>query len=383
MSDAPESAEQTLDVSIEKLVYGGDGLARTSQGVVLVPGVIPGERLSLRLEERKKGVRRGQLLELAERSADRVAADCPYFGRCGGCQHQHITYARQLALKQDILRECFERVGKIRLEVPVSATAAEPWGYRNRARLQIEKQGDAFRIGYHEPQSNTLCAVERCPISSPAINEVLAKLCAGAGAELFPDTGPEGGIEMELFASDNDRTMLATVYSAAAPPLEFGDKLRSALPILESVCWRARSGPSETVWGSGAVTCRVGEFHFRVSHGVFFQTNRFLHDAMIQAVRQDLEGNRALDLYAGVGLFALPLARRFEKVAGVEADAAAARDLAANVGVVGGRARAFHKTAEKFLTVTSPNWDLVVVDPPRNGLTPGVVEQRTPIAALR
>ena len=379
---APEDIAQVMDASIEKLVYGGDGLTRTPQGVVLVSGVIPGERISLLLAERKKGVRRGQLLELAEPSPDRVQADCPYFGRCGGCQHQHIAYPRQVALKQEIFLECLERIGKIRLDVPIAMTAAEPWGYRNRARFQVEKQGGIFRIGYHEPRSNTLCAVDQCPISSPAVNEVLSSLCRGVGADVFPDCGTDGGpdgdphneMELELFASDNDRTMLATVYSSAAPPPKFGDRLRSAVPMIESVCWQGRGSRSETVWGNGAVTYRVGEFHFRVSHTAFFQTNRHLLDAMIQAVLQDQEGDRALDLYAGVGLFSLPLARRFEKVAAVESSDAAARDLAANVGVVGGRARVFHKTAEKFLAVTSAAWDLVVVDPPRSGLAPGVVE---------
>ncbi|MGH9785328.1 MAG: class I SAM-dependent RNA methyltransferase, partial [Terriglobia bacterium] len=98
-----ETAAQTLDASIEKLVYGGEGLARTPEGVVLVAGVIPDERVSLRLEERKKGVRRASLLEVAAASPDRVEAGCPYYGRCGGCQYQHISYSRQLALKQDIL----------------------------------------------------------------------------------------------------------------------------------------------------------------------------------------------------------------------------------------------------------------------------------------
>ena len=388
MSTESENAAQAaapdmdIEASIEKLVYGGDGLTRTPQGVVLVSGVIPGERIRLLLAERKKGVRRGRLLELAETSPDRIPADCSYFGQCGGCQYQHIAYSRQVALKQEIFQECLERVGKIRLDVPITVTASEPWGYRNRSRLQVEKQGDSFRIGYHEPRSNKLCAVEKCPISSPAVNEVLSRLSSGVGADVFPDCGPDSGpdgephneTELELFASDNDRTMLATVYSSAAPPKQFGDKLRTAVPMLESVCWRGRGSRSDTVWGSGAVTCRVGEFHFRVSHATFFQTNRYLLDAMIQAVLQDLEGDRALDLYAGVGLFALPLARRFEKVAAVESSDAAARDLAANVGVVGGRARAFHKTTEKFLAVTSTNWDLVVVDPPRSGLAPAVVE---------
>jgi len=370
---------ETLEVSIEKLVYGGDGLARTPQGVVLVSGVIPGERVRVRLLERKKGVRRAQLLEVSDESVDRVRAECPYFGRCGGCQLQHISYARQIAIKQEILRESFERVGKIRLEVPVSATTAEPWRYRNRTRLRIEKQGGSFRIGYHEAQSNRLCAVETCPISSPAIGDVLTKLAQGVGAAIFPDS--DADIELELFASDNDRAMLATVYSSMPPPREFGESLRSALPILASVAWR---GPdrTETVWGEGALTYRVGEFHFRVGHGAFFQTNRYLLEAMVEAVRQDLEGDRVLDLYAGVGLFALPLSRRFEKVAAVEGGEGAG-ELATNLGVVGGRARAFHKSVEKFLAVTSARWDVVVVDPPRNGLTPGVIEQVRRVAPKR
>ena len=371
MSAGAEITAETLEVAIEKMVYGGDGLARTPQGVVLVAGVIPGERASVRLEERRRGVRRGQLVELAVSSPDRVAPDCPYFGRCGGCQYQHIAYPKQLELKQEIFRECLERIGKIRLEVPISVAASEPWHYRNRARFQIEKQGQEFRIGYYEMLSHRLCPVNCCPISSPAINEVLARLCDGAGAACFPD----GTAELELFASDNDRSMLATVYSSAAPPPEFGETLRSAFPILESVCWREQTQQRETIWGSGATTYRVGEFHFRVSHESFFQTNRFLHEKMIQAVIEDLEGHRALDLYAGVGFFAVPLARRFEKVVAVEAEASAARDLAANVGVVGGRARTFHKSVEKFLASTSHNWDVVVVDPPRSGLTPAVAEQ--------
>lgn len=370
------TTEQTLAVTIEKMVYGGDGLARTPQGVVLVAGVIPGERASVRLEERKRGVRRGQLLELAASSPDRIVPDCPFFGRCGGCQYQHISYPRQLERKQEILRECLERIGKIRLEVPITVAASEPWRYRNRARLRLEKQGQEFRLGYYETHSHCLCPVNGCPISSPAIHEAIAKLNEGAGAACFPDSAAE----LELFASDNDRSMLATVYSSAAPAPEFGEKLREAIPLLESVCWHDPTQRRETAWGTGAVTYRIGEFHFRVSHHAFFQANRFLHEEMIGAVTQDLAGTHALDLYAGVGFFAVPLARRFEKVVAVEADASAARDLAANLGVVGGRARAFHKSVEKFLSSTSHNWDLVVVDPPRAGLTPSV---RDPLRRVR
>ena len=152
-----QTVEGTLEVSIEKMVYGGDGLARTPEGVLLVAGVLPGERATVRLEDRRRGVRRGQLLQLAEPSLDRILPECPYFARCGGCHYQHIRYARQVELKREILQESLERIGKIRPEVPILALASEPWRYRNRTRLQVHKESSAFQIGYFELFSHRLC----------------------------------------------------------------------------------------------------------------------------------------------------------------------------------------------------------------------------------
>ncbi|MBI4464165.1 MAG: 23S rRNA (uracil(1939)-C(5))-methyltransferase RlmD [Acidobacteria bacterium] len=365
-----------LDISIEKLVYGGDGLARTSQGVLLVPGVMPGERATVQVEPLRRGVRRGRLVELLAASQDRVAADCPYFARCGGCHYQHIRYERQLELKQEILRECLERTGKIRLEVPVRVLAAEPWHYRNRARLQVEKQTSVFQVGYFESFSQRLCAVESCPISSPAINEVIQKFSQGAGASCFP----EGKTEVELFASETDQALLATVYSSLEAPPDFGDKLMSMIPTVQSVAWLKRPEGRRTTWGSGMISYRVGEFHYRVSHDSFFQTNRFLLAEMIQAVVGDLEGKTALDLYAGVGFFTIPLTRRFEKLVAVENHPSSARDLASNVGVVEMRARAHRMAVEKFLQAAASKWEMILVNPPRSGLSRSVIE---PLCRLR
>ena len=367
----------TLNVSIEKIVYGGEGLARTPEGVLLVPLVLPGERVAVQLEERSKGVRRARLLEVAEPSADRAAPGCPYFARCGGCQYQHIHYQRQLQIKQEILSECFERIGKLRLDTPVSLVASEPWNYRNRTRLQIRKEEGCFQIGYFELLSHELCPIDHCPISSPLINDVIGRLAGSLGAACFP----AGNAEMELFASDSDQKCIATIYSSTPAPRGFGDALRSALPALESVCWRQKSSASEpkavpknTVWGSGFIAYHAGEFHFRIGHDSFFQTNRFLVSDLIRVARGELEGARALDLYAGVGLFSIPLAHRFEKVAAVESNRESARDLRSNIGVVSARARCYQMTAEKFLATARPGWDAIVVDPPRAGLSKPVLE---------
>lgn len=361
--------EQTLNVSIEKLVYGGEGLARTDEGVLLVPGVLPGESVEVELRPRRHGVRRGRLVRLVEPCRERVVPECPYFSHCGGCHYQYISYERQLQLKQEILKECCERIGKFRLEVPVSVLSSEPWRYRNRARLRIEKRSGRFQIGYFEYSSHCLCAIEQCPISSPGINGVLEKLCGGLGASCFPD----GKAEFELFASDSDQSMLATVASGSPPPRNFGEKLLDALPSVESVRWRQEPTGKQTNWGSGSISYHVGEFHYRVGHDSFFQVNRFLLLEMIRAVTGDMEGNRALDLYAGVGLFTVPLSRRFLNVTAIEAQAAAARDLTSNMGVVGERATSCRRTVEGFLAAASPGWDLIVANPPRYGLNKGVL----------
>jgi 23S rRNA (uracil1939-C5)-methyltransferase len=111
-----------------------------------------------------------------------------------------------------------------------------------------------------------------------------------------------------------------------------------------------------------------------VGHESFFQTNRFLIQKLVELAIGDLTGKRALDLFAGVGLFSLPLTRRFEKVAAVEENPAAAKNLESNLGVVGNRARCYHLTAEKFLRTATPDWDAIVVDPPRHGLTNPVLD---------
>ena len=376
MSPETETAEQVLDVVIEKMVYGGEGLARTPQGVLLVAGVLPGERARVQVEERRQGVRRARLRELLAASPKRIVPDCPYFGRCGGCHYQHTSYQRQLEIKKEVLLECFERIGKLHLDIPITVLPSEPWHYRNRTRFQIENQSSVFQMGYFELSSHHLCPVERCPISVPAINAAIEKLNHGVGASCFP----EGKAELELFASDSGQALLATVYSSAAPPENFGEMLMSAIPGLKSVGWFEKFSWRQRVWGAGAITVHVGEFHYRVSHDSFFQPNRFLSEPMIHAVLGDLEGAHALDLYAGVGFFTIPLARRFQHVTAVEAHAASAQDLRTNVGVVGTRARAYHSNAEKFLSGGAggargaQNWDAVVVDPPRSGLNRAVVE---------
>jgi len=185
-------------LSIEKLIYGGDGLARTPVGAdgrnmaVFVPFVLPGERVEAEIRQEKPGFARGSVAQLIEASPDRVEARCPYFRQCGGCHYQHIPYERQLEFKAGILRETLQRIAKIKIELEseIRLHASPPWNYRNRTRLQVQtapefppqtgktgRSGDpGFALGYFRFGSREFLPVRECPISSPLLNQVMARL---------------------------------------------------------------------------------------------------------------------------------------------------------------------------------------------------------------
>jgi 23S rRNA (uracil1939-C5)-methyltransferase len=335
-------------VTVEKLVYGGDALARLDGRVTLAPFALPGERIRAAAEREKPGLIRARTLAVLDPAPERVAPPCPYFGRCGGCHYQHATYEFQLAAKRAILAEELRHLGKIEPPEEIAVVAAEPWGYRNRAQLHIE----AGRIGYREARSHKLCAIERCPISSPKINEVI-----GALAEMLRDSRwPRFVRSLEIFT--DERQIQLNVLEADRP-----------------VARRFFDWCAETIPGlvAGAVDYQD---RFRVSRNAFFQVNRFLADKLVETALEGAGGETALDLYAGVGLFSLALARRFHQVTAVESGAAAAADLVFNAERAAlANLRAEQGTTEAYLDTLERAPDFVLLDPPRAGLGKAVVQR--------
>src|SRR5512146_699753 len=155
-------------VQIEKAIYGGSFLARVEGKAVFVPLALPGETVSVRVSEEKRGYSTAEIDEVVTPAAKRIAPRCPYFGACGGCQYQHTDYATPLELKQSILRETLERGGVRAPEsfIVLAGTESEAWGYRNRIRLAFDAQGYP---GYRGCRSNTVVAVAECPIAAPLL----------------------------------------------------------------------------------------------------------------------------------------------------------------------------------------------------------------------
>jgi 23S rRNA (uracil1939-C5)-methyltransferase len=309
---------------------------------------LPGERVQLHSLREKPGLIRATPVAILEPSATRVTPQCPYFGRCGGCHYQHASDEAQLAAKRAILAEELWRQAKIRVDAEIPTVVGEPWGYRNRVQLHLEEG----RLGYREAGSHKLCAIDRCPIASPKINAAIAAL----NAMMRDRRWPRFVRSIEVF-TDEERVQLNVVETELPVAKHFFEWCAETIPGLVP----------------GALDYR-GEF--RVSGNSFFQVNRFLLDALVEAALEGAEGETSIDLYAGVGLFTLPMARRFRHVAAVESGTGAVRDLRWNAERAAlANVRVEQQAAEKFLASLDVAPDFALLDPPRAGLGPEMVAQ--------
>lgn len=383
-------------LSIEKLIYGGDGLARTPPDAdgrsmaVFVPFVMPGERVEAEIAQGKPGFSRGSVTRLVEPSPERVEAPCPYFQQCGGCHYQHIPYERQLEFKAGILRETFERIAKIELKAEISLHPSPPWNYRNRTRLQV-RTAPEFALGYYRMASHDLLPVQECPISSPLINRTMARLIELRGCEC-----PAAVEELEFFADASDERLLAWAFCGRDADekalLRWAETVQREAPEISGIaCFTSRRrGEEETQSelkrvaqsGTTAILYRAQGRDYRVSAGSFFQVNRHLVDELVLTVTGGDGGELALDLYAGVGLFSAALASSFHHIFAVEASQTSHSDLVHNgpssVKAVGARTEDYlrNRPARK-------RPDLVVLDPPRTGIGKSVARSLVELGAPR
>lgn len=364
---------EPVALTIEKLVYGGDGLARRDGVTYFVPFVAPGEKILARPVDVRRSFVRARIAEISQPSAERMEAECRHFTVCGGCHYQHIRYQAQLRAKAEIVRETLGRLGQVNWNGTIELHGSPPYGYRNRAQWKVRHRQGAegarehgLAIGYFHASSNQLCAVVECPVLAPALAKALAALLESLGSG-----GIRGAInEIEAF-TEPEGSMLVNVSLVRLPesPRRLIDSVREAIPEARSVLLQETAAEGMELDGPGSIEYRVGEERYRVGHMSFFQVNRFLVEEMAAAVAGGAEGGLAMDLHAGVGLFSVPLSRRFERVIAVEADPAATRDLEANLENAGGAAKAVNSDAGQFLDGTEERPDLVVVDPPRTGVS--------------
>jgi 23S rRNA (uracil1939-C5)-methyltransferase len=320
---------ELVELRIESLAAGGDGVGHAPDGrVVFVPFTAPGDRVRVAIGARRARWMRGEVVELLEAGPGRTDPLCPVFGVCGGCDWQHLGYPAQLEAKQAILRDAIERIA--RLPVPrqfAFHASPSPYAYRSRARVVAERG----RVGFRRRRSHAVCATSRCPVLVPALDEPLARLAARP---------PEPNGEWELTAGMGGTHCVARV------------------PVRDSASWVE-------------IEC-LGE-RLRVSAGSFLQANEALRPALAGAVVEAAgAGTLCLELFAGAGLFTLPLARAFVRLVAVESHPGAVADLEDNLSSAGlGNVEIVAQPVEAAFEAGALGPllpDVVVLDPPRSGL---------------
>jgi len=309
-----------LELTIDDIAFGGEGVGRVDDFVVFVPFVLVGEVVEAGVIEVKKHFARSKLLRVAKPSPHRVEPACRYFGQCGGCQYQHIEYATQLQLKQKQIADLFERIGKFSAGLVAAVIPCpRPFGYRNRimVRSQWNKPEQKLNIGFVRWDCGLVEDIEECRIAEPALNEQLQQV------RLHPP--PRGGLKVVL-----------------------------------------RTAPE----------------NWDVPPDSFFQNNLFLLPKLVDTVREFLSAGGArhlVDLYCGVGFFGIELAGAVESFLGVECDQRAiksARRNAAARQISNGEfmARAVEEVLPELWERFPPSTTTVLLDPPRKGCLPKTLE---------
>lgn len=323
------SSGGAIELKIEKLVSGGDGLAFHEGRAVFVPFALPGERVLASLRESRKDYARALLLDVLEPSPDRVPPPCRLYGECGGCDLQHLAYPGQLLAKAGLVSESFRRVAKLDIPEP-TVSPSLPFAYRNRIQLHLTPRG---RLGFMRASSSSIVECGTCPV---AVRSLQSWIEARAGTDRAFE-------EQKPFIVGKDRF------------IAFGTE--------DKVFLEGRDG---------IVGVKVAGEDFRFHIKGFFQSNLYLLEHFVPEVMEGLEGGTAADLYCGVGLFSRFLAKRFSRLVCVEHNPYALELARENAP---GPHNEYHALATEDWTKTDSarqRFDCVLVDPPRTGLAPEV-----------
>lgn len=338
-----------------------------------MPGAAPGDRLEIEVVERKKNYARGRIIDVLAPGPERVAPPCPVFGRCGGCQWQHLSYRAQLRWKREIVRDAFRRVAHMDVDVAEVVPSPNPWRYRHKTAVPLGR-------GFYAHGSHAIVPFEECLIQHPLLDRVVVAVRA---LELpLYDERSHTGLLRHVVARCNlkgDQAVVALVVNGDTVP-DRARSLMQAVPELRGVVANINTRPgnvilgdrSVTLAGEDAITEEVDGLVFEVSVESFFQVNPAAA-ATLHGMAAEVAGSgaSALDLYAGVGSIALRLAPEFEHVTAVEISEAACRDAERNAALNGiSNVRFIPGRVEDM---PAQRADVVVLDPPRKGAGPEVV----------
>lgn len=360
-------------IEITSLAYGGKGLGRIDGKVVFVPFTAPGDIAEIEITADKKGFSEGSVKSLVTPSPLRVEPACPYYGRCGGCSLQHMSYESQLEWKQRILDETLRRIGKvegINFDKPIASP--RPLNYRARARFHVHNH----KAGFFEAGSHRVVDMNTCPLLDPRVNETFLDFKQTA----LSVKGRPVIYSFEVGLSEDDGKTVISMLAAPSGGFDWSEFLKPIRHLKGFEVWvqkdRTRSGKFVKAQNDTSFVYTAGGVQFSAPISVFSQVNAAQNRAMVEKTGEfaALSGEESvLDLYCGVGNLSLPAARRAARVIGVESSGQAVRQAQANAQRNSIKNAAFHEgdaplwLKQNLKNLEQEGLDVLILDPPRGG----------------
>jgi len=399
----------TINLEIDKMAYGGNGVARVNGFVVFVRGGIPGDTVRAKIFKKKKGYAYASITELVSPSPNRIQALCPYSGSCGGCQWQHVQYKKQLDFKREHVQESIQHIAGLKnVAVHETIPSEEQFQYRNKMEFSFSDRRwlmpeemdnpDAetgFALGLHVPGTfSKVLDIESCLLQPETGNGILREVKQLVKESRIPVYGLKShkGFWRYLTVRHSralDDWMVNLVTSEARPEITSGiseglcAKIARIKTVVNNINSRKASiavGEREIVQkGKGYIEDMIGDFRFRISANSFFQTNTLAAHKLYRTVMAFAElggGENVLDLYSGTGTIPIFLSHQVKTVTGIEISASAVQDARINC-----RANSIDNCQficgdiRESLQAIKEKPDVLVIDPPRAGMHKDVLDQ--------
>ena len=386
----PVQKNQLITAEITDLTHEGAGVAKIEGYTLFVPDSLPGEKAKIRVVHTKKDYGYGRVEELLEKSPDRVDPPCDIYGRCGGCQLQHLSYEGQLKYKQKQVKDALERIGGLSgVKVLPTLGMEYPWIYRNKAQVPVAARDGELIAGFYQKRSHQIIDMDHCLITDETVDEIIQevkKIAKETGIPPYDETTHQGVLRhiVVRIGRETGEVMVVLVTKTDDLPHRktFIRGLTEKYPQIKAIAHNINSKrtnvifgeTTKTIWGRDVIYDRIGSVKFAISARSFYQVNpqqtRVLYEKALEYA--ELTGQETvIDAYCGIGTISLFLAQKAGKVYGVEVVPEAIEDAKANAEL-NGLDNAFFEAGKAEDVI--PAWhekgikaDVIVVDPPRKG----------------
>lgn len=400
---APIKKNDRQTVYIEDLTHDGNGVAKIDGYPLFIQGALPGETAEIHVMKTLKNYGFAKVVNILEKSPDRVEAPCVYFSQCGGCQLQHLSYEGQLKWKQNMVANVMKRLGKIDAPVLPVKGMEEPWHYRNKSQIPFAQNEESQIVaGFYKTKSHSIVDMERCLIQTGEADVVMADLKRELeilGVRPYDEKSHQGMLRHVVVrkgrATGEVMVVLVTKSKKFLQASAAIEKIRALIPNVTSIVQNVNGEKTNvifgndtfTLWGKDTIEDTIGNVRFEISARSFYQVNPVQTEVLYKQALDyaQLTGDeRVIDAYCGIGSISLFLAQKAGHVMGVEIVEQAIEDAKRNAALNGFTNTYFEAgPAEEVI----PRWykegkeaDVLVVDPPRKGcdeaLLNTIIEQK-------